>query len=181
MAQRSIPNGEIAAVLREIADLLEAKGENAFRVRSYRTAAASVEGTKSPVGGIAREKGVAGLQGLDGVGEKIAGLIEEYVQKGEVELLKSLEKDLPKEKRPDGQKKPPPKYDFAVKADVPVELILSIDAEYRDKARAGQLKKIAPRLQNPEKKAWLPVMAKESKGFKFTVMFSNTATAHQLE
>jgi len=32
----------------------------------------------------------------------------------------------------------------------------------------------------PRKKAWLPLMAREYKGCKFTVMFSNTATAHKL-
>ena len=39
---------------------------------------------------------------------------------------------------------------------------------------------ITPRLLNPQKKAWLPLMAREDKGYKFTVMFSNTATAHNL-
>lgn len=57
---------------------------------------------------------------------------------------------------------------------------LDVDAEYRKKASAGKLKKIAPRLMNPKKKAWLPIMVKESAGYKFTVMFSNTATAHKL-
>lgn len=58
--------------------------------------------------------------------------------------------------------------------------MLDVDAEYRKKASAGKLKKIAPRLLNPERKAWLPIMVKESAGYKFTVMIPNTATAHKL-
>jgi len=39
---------------------------------------------------------------------------------------------------------------------------------------------IAPRLLNPGKKAWLPLLATSRKGWKFTIMYSNTATAHKL-
>ena len=37
-------------------------------------------------------------------------------------------------------------------------LLLEIDREYREKARAGQLRRIAPRRMNPEGDAWLPVL-----------------------
>jgi len=62
----------------------------------------------------------------------------------------------------------------------PVELLLEIDSEYRRKARAGKLRKIAPKRFNPEGEAWLPVMHTEKNGWSFNVLFSNTARAHDL-
>jgi hypothetical protein len=61
-----------------------------------------------------------------------------------------------------------------------VALLLEVDRDYRKLARAGKLPKIAPRRFNPEKRAWLPVMHTERDGWHFTVLFSNTARAHQL-
>ena len=61
-----------------------------------------------------------------------------------------------------------------------VGLILELDAEYRGKASADQLKKIAPKKLNPEGKAWLPVMSSIREGWKFTILFSNTQRAHDL-
>jgi hypothetical protein len=61
-----------------------------------------------------------------------------------------------------------------------VQLILAIDADYRKKGAADQLKKIAPKKFNPEGKAWLPIMSTEREGWRFTVLFSNTQRAHEL-
>ncbi|HSL69282.1 MAG TPA: helix-hairpin-helix domain-containing protein [Longimicrobiales bacterium] len=62
----------------------------------------------------------------------------------------------------------------------PVQLLLSVDSEYRRKAKAGQLRKIAPRRFNPGGQAWLPVLHTERGEWSFQAMFSNTARAHQL-
>ncbi len=62
----------------------------------------------------------------------------------------------------------------------PVEVILDVDREYRERAEAGELKKIAPKRFNPEGKAWLPIMRTEQEGWSFTALFSNTARAHDL-
>jgi len=62
----------------------------------------------------------------------------------------------------------------------PVSLLIDLDREYRDKARAGELEMIAPRRFNPEGKAWLPLMKTKRKGWSFTVLYSNTSRAHQL-
>jgi hypothetical protein len=61
-----------------------------------------------------------------------------------------------------------------------IGLLLAVDEEYRDKAGAGKLRFIAPRRFNPEKKAWLPILHTEKKGWSFTAMYSNTARAHSL-
>jgi DNA polymerase (family 10) len=179
MPVKPLKNKEIADVLNRIADYLDAKEENPFRVRSYRTAAASVSGVRQSLANLVREEGVEGLSGLKGVGEKLAGLIQEYVEKGTVELLRDLEKEVPEEKLKTVEKKKS-EHKFPKPVELPVATILEIDEEYRSRATAGKLKMIAPRLMNPEKKAWLPLMAREYKGCKFTVMFSNTAAAHKL-
>jgi DNA polymerase (family 10) len=62
-----------------------------------------------------------------------------------------------------------------------VALLLAIDAEYRKRAKADDLHKIAPRRFNPDNKAWLPVLHTQREGWNFTVLFSNTAQAHQLQ
>jgi hypothetical protein len=66
-------------------------------------------------------------------------------------------------------------------ADQPVvSEILEVDREYREKALAGELPKIAPRRFNPERSAWLPVLHTSRGAHHYTVMFSNTARAHEL-
>jgi DNA polymerase (family 10) len=179
MPLKPVTNKDIAALLDRIADLLDAKHENPFRVRSYRTAAASVSSVRQSLANLVREEGVEGLSGLKGVGEKLAGLIQEYVEKGTVELLRDLEKEVPEDKLKAVEKKKS-EHNFPEPIEIPVATILEVDDEYRKQAAAGKLKMIAPRLLNPEKKAWLPLMAREYKGYTFTVMFSNTATAHKL-
>jgi len=179
MPRNSVTNEEISDLLDRIANLLAAKEENPFRVRSYRTAASSVRVAPKSLAKLIEANGLEGLSGLKGVGEKLAGLIVEYVEKGEVELLQTLEKEVPPEKLKEVEAKKP-EHTFAKPLELPVSAILDVDSEYREKAAAGKLKKIAPRQLNPEKEAWLPIMAVKKDNVKFTVMFSNTATAHKL-
>jgi len=161
MPALSPTNAQIASLLDLIADHLAAKEENPFRVRSYRAAAASVRASRAQIGKKAKEGGAAALDGIPGVGERLAGLIAEYVTTGHMELLETLRKEVPAE-------------------DVEKVQASKMDAEYRERAVARKLKMIAPRLLNPGKKAWLPILATSRGGWKFTVMFSNTATAHKL-
>jgi hypothetical protein len=60
-----------------------------------------------------------------------------------------------------------------------VALLLAVDAEYRRRAEAGDLPKLAPRRFNPTQEAWLPVMRTEQDGWVMTALFSNTARAHE--
>lgn len=64
--------------------------------------------------------------------------------------------------------------------DPSVSVLLAVDREYRTKARAGALQKIAPRRFNPEGEAWLPILHTDRGGWHFTALYSNTARAHQL-
>lgn len=61
-----------------------------------------------------------------------------------------------------------------------VDLLLDVDREYRHRAAAGELKKIAPKRFNPKGKAWLPILHTDRGPWHFTALFSNTARAHEL-
>jgi hypothetical protein len=58
--------------------------------------------------------------------------------------------------------------------------LLEVDREYCAKARAGELRKITPRRFNPHREAWLPVLHVRKGRWDYTVLFSNTARAHEL-
>ncbi|MFI4976478.1 MAG: hypothetical protein ACHP84_18235 [Caulobacterales bacterium] len=62
----------------------------------------------------------------------------------------------------------------------PVDLILDVDREYRLKAAAGTLRRIAPKRFNPSHEAWLPILHAERGPWSFTALYSNTARAHEL-
>lgn len=61
-----------------------------------------------------------------------------------------------------------------------VETLLDVDREYRERASAGTLQKIAPRRFNPKGEAWLPILHTQRDAWHFTVLYSNTARAHDL-
>ena len=60
-----------------------------------------------------------------------------------------------------------------------VDELLDVDEEYRKKAQAGKLHLIAPRFFNPDKKAWLPILHTQRGDRHYTVLYSNTARAHE--
>jgi putative hydrolase len=62
----------------------------------------------------------------------------------------------------------------------PVALLLDVDREYREKAKAGSLRLIAPKRFNPTGEAWLPVLHAARGHWHFTALFSNTHKAHEL-
>jgi hypothetical protein len=62
-----------------------------------------------------------------------------------------------------------------------VALLLEVDTRYRRKAAAGELRTIAPRRFNPQRRAWLPILHDDEDGWSFIVMYSNTARAHELD
>jgi hypothetical protein len=58
--------------------------------------------------------------------------------------------------------------------------LLRVDREYRSKAAAGRLRTIAPRRLNPRHESWLPILHTALGDRHYTVLFSNTARAHEL-
>lgn len=58
--------------------------------------------------------------------------------------------------------------------------LLDVDREYRERAGAGQLRRIAPQRFNPSGEAWLPVLHTQRSERHYTALFSNTARAHKL-
>ncbi len=88
-----IHNNDVADIFYEVADLLEIKGENAFRVRAYRNAARTVISLTRSVAELAsQEKGFAGIPGI---GADLAGKIKTIVETGKLPLLEELRKELP--------------------------------------------------------------------------------------
>jgi DNA polymerase (family X) len=61
-----------------------------------------------------------------------------------------------------------------------IDVLLDVDREYREKAASGKLPTIAPKRLNPKAEAWLPVLHVRRGSWHFTVLFSNTAKAHEL-
>jgi DNA polymerase (family 10) len=74
-------NKEIARLLSETADLMEIAGEDSFRIRSYRNAAAAIESHPERVVDIVRAT-EGKITGIPGVGKGIAFALVEIVQRG---------------------------------------------------------------------------------------------------
>jgi DNA polymerase (family 10) len=86
-----VENLEIARVLREIADLLELKGENPFKIRAYRGAADTVAAEPERVALLDD----AGLRALPGVGRDLAQRIRELATTGRCGLHDELLTEFP--------------------------------------------------------------------------------------
>ncbi|WP_049947481.1 DNA polymerase/3'-5' exonuclease PolX [Candidatus Halobonum tyrrellensis] len=86
-------NAEVAALLEEYADLLEANGEE-YKPNTYRRAAENVREYPGAVEGLAAE-GSEAVERIDRVGEAIAVKIVEYVETGEIAELEELRAELP--------------------------------------------------------------------------------------
>ncbi len=87
-------NSEIARQFNEIADLLEIKGANPFRIRSYRNAALVIEGYPISFKRLL-EKGPEALKGIPGIGESIREKIIEMLETGHCTFHDNLVRELP--------------------------------------------------------------------------------------
>ncbi len=67
-----------------------------------------------------------------------------------------------------------------VQRNVPIDELLELDYEYRRLADQKKLQLIAPRRFNPTGDAWLPIWHPLKAGRHYTVLFSNTARAHEM-
>lgn len=84
-------NQEIARIFNDIADLLEIKGENPFRIRAYRRAAQNIEGLAKDVAETPKDE----LIKIPGIGQDLAGKIEEYVKTDRLQFYEDLKKEVP--------------------------------------------------------------------------------------
>ena len=84
-------NQEIAGIFNDIADLLEIKGENPFRIRAYRRAALNMESLTRDVAETSKEE----LMKIPGIGQDLAGKIEEYIRTGRMQAYGDLKKEFP--------------------------------------------------------------------------------------
>ncbi|RMF76586.1 MAG: DNA polymerase/3'-5' exonuclease PolX [Acidobacteria bacterium] len=87
-------NAGYARIFDEIADLLEIRGENPFRVRAYRNAARTVEGLAEPLDELAAQ-GEQALVALPGIGHDLALKILEIARTGRLAFLDRLHDEVP--------------------------------------------------------------------------------------
>jgi DNA polymerase (family X) len=237
VSARPMSKTDIAAALREVAELLRLQGASPFRTTAYEKAAAEIEAMPQDLGAIAAA-GAEALEALPHIGRGLAAAILEMLETGrwtQLERLRgaadpetlfqiipgvgpalarrmhdhldcaSLEAlevaahdgrlaavpgigprraaailmglaSLLNRRRP--LNAPPLQRTLG---DPPVTILLDVDREYREKAKAGMLQMIAPKRFNPEGRAWLPILHTERGSWHFTALFSNTARAHELQ
>ena len=84
-------NQEVAALLREYAELLGLTGGDAFRVRSYEKAAKAVAGYPDDVGALPEKA----LTRVPGVGSSVAAKIAEYRRTGTIKAVDDLRATVP--------------------------------------------------------------------------------------
>jgi DNA polymerase (family X) len=88
-------NEEIAWRFERLATLMEIRGDDKFRVRSYRNAAEVIETWPTEMRAVAAEEGLKGLQALPGVGKAISGKIVELLERGTFEAWEKLTAETP--------------------------------------------------------------------------------------
>lgn len=88
-------NARIAEVFNKIADLLELQQDNPFRVRSYRSAARTINDMPQRLDEMVTTG--ADLTSLPNVGKAIAGKIKEIVETGTCKRLEELQAEIPAE------------------------------------------------------------------------------------
>jgi Holliday junction resolvasome RuvABC DNA-binding subunit len=241
MPDRKPTNDQIADVLDQIADLLEAQDANRFRIQAYRNGAHTVRTADESIADMVSQEGQEALKALPDIGEGIASIITTYVRTGRSDVLARLQGEVApgklfeqvpgigetlaqrivealdvstleeleqaahdgrledvegfgptkvrnirvslagmlstaasrRRRRASGEK--------GLQEQPDVATLLDVDAAYRRKAEADELRKIAPKRFNPEGDAWLPILHTEREGWKFTALYSNTVRAHELD
>jgi DNA polymerase (family 10) len=88
----TVSNKEIAKVFQDIADLLELKGENPFKIRAYQRVVRSIEHLPVEVEQLVAEDK---LKEVPGVGEAITKKITELVTTGKLDFYEKLKAEFP--------------------------------------------------------------------------------------
>jgi len=88
-------NESIARRFYRLAALMDIRGDDPFRLRSYRNAAEAIETWPTPMKTIAAAEGIAGLQAIPGVGKAIAGKIVELLDRGTFDAWERIIAETP--------------------------------------------------------------------------------------
>lgn len=89
-------NNEIIHIFKLFADLLEIKGDNPFKIKSFRKACESIKALNVELYDLYREKGEASLEDIKGVGKGIAAKIIELLEQGKMEEFDEVLQVVPK-------------------------------------------------------------------------------------
>ena len=84
--------GEIAELFEEIADLLELKNENPFRVRAYRNAARALDGLTEDLQTLIKEERLTDIRGI---GKDLAQKITDFATTGQCQAYEEIKASLP--------------------------------------------------------------------------------------
>lgn len=84
--------GHIAQVLEEMAELMELKDENPFKVRAFYNGARVIDGTEQDLEKLSKEKK---LKNIKGIGDHLAHVITELFEKGKCKEHEELKKSFP--------------------------------------------------------------------------------------
>ena len=85
-------NHEVAELLRNIAQLLEIKGELIFKIRAYEKAALVIENLDEDIEDVWKK---GKLDDIPGVGEALTKKISEFLETGKLEYYEKLKKQVP--------------------------------------------------------------------------------------
>lgn len=88
-------NEAIARRFYRLAALMEIRGDDPFRLRSYRNAAEAIEVWPTALKEIAENEGLEGLQAIPGVGKAIAGKVIDLLAKGSFDAWDRLTAETP--------------------------------------------------------------------------------------
>jgi len=88
-------NDAIARRFYRLAALMEVRGDDPFRWRSYRNAAEAIEVWPTQLKEIADKEGVAGLQEIPGVGKAIASKVIDLLNNGTFDAWERLTAETP--------------------------------------------------------------------------------------
>ena len=86
-----LTNAEIADLLEQVADRLEAQHANIYRIDAYRAGAAVVRNHPTSIQDLALTEGRAGLDALPQIGSSLSGSIDEIAHTGRLRMLERLD------------------------------------------------------------------------------------------
>ena len=82
----------LSAIFRNIASILEIKGQNVFRIRAYEKAAESIEGLPNTLETLIKEDR---LTEIPGIGKDLSDKIKEFYATGKIQTYEELKKTTP--------------------------------------------------------------------------------------